>query len=127
VFIGRLWRSVKYEGVYLRDYTDGWQAEDLLSAHFHFYNEERIRQALGYRTPRDIYRETDSSGSEPPDEKRIEIARKKYSWLVHQKVKLLPPPRRTWRGPRGRQPYTLFRLIPRPNNGVHFTSLLPSS
>lgn len=77
VFIERLWRSVKYEEVYLRDYTDGWRAEDSLSAYFRFYNDERIHQALGYRTPLDIYRQTDSSSSEPLDEKRIEIARNK--------------------------------------------------
>jgi putative transposase len=77
VFIERLWRSVKYEEVYLRDYTDGWRAEDSLGAYFRFYNDERIHQALGYHTPLDIYRQTDSSSSEPPDEKRIEIARKK--------------------------------------------------
>jgi putative transposase len=77
VFIERLWRSVKYEEVYLRDYTDGWQAEDSLCAYFRFYNDERIHQALGYCTPLDIYRQTDSSSSEPPDEKRIEIARNK--------------------------------------------------
>jgi putative transposase len=77
VFIERLWRSVKYEEVYLHDYTDGWRAEDSLCAYFRFYNDERIHQALGYRTPLDIYRQTDSSGREPPDEKRIEIARNK--------------------------------------------------
>jgi putative transposase len=77
VFIERLWRSVKYEEVYLRDYMDGWQAEDSLCAYFRFYNNERIHQALSYRTPLGIYRQTDSSSSEPPDEKRIEIARKK--------------------------------------------------
>lgn len=77
VFIERLWRSVKYEEVYLHDYTDGWRAEDSLCAYFRFYNEERLHQALGYRTPLDIYRQTDSSSSEPPDEKRIEIARNK--------------------------------------------------
>jgi putative transposase len=77
VFIERLWRSLKYEEVYLRDYTDGWLAEDSLAAYFRFYNDQRIHQALGYRTPLDIYRQTDSSGGEPPDEKRIEIARKK--------------------------------------------------
>ncbi len=77
VFIERLWRSVKYEEVYLRDYTDGWRAEDSLGAYFRFYNDERIHQALAYRTPLDIYRPTDSSSTRPPDEKRIEIARKK--------------------------------------------------
>jgi putative transposase len=55
VFIERLWRSVKYEEVYLRDYVDGWQAEASLVAYFRFYNEERIHQALGYRTPADVY------------------------------------------------------------------------
>jgi putative transposase len=75
VFIERLWRSVKYEEVYLRDYTDGWQAEASLATYLRFYNEERIHQALGYRTPLEIYRERGSSGGQPPDEKRIEIAR----------------------------------------------------
>ena len=77
MFIERLWRSVKYEEVYLRDYTDGWYAEESLSAYFRFYDEERIHQALGYRTPGDVYRNRDSSGGQPPDEKRIEIARNK--------------------------------------------------
>jgi putative transposase len=77
VFIERLWRSVKYEEVYLKDYVDGWQAEASLAAYFRFYNQERIHQALGYRTPLEIYRERDSSGGQPPDEKRIEIARNK--------------------------------------------------
>jgi len=77
VFIERLWRSVKYEEVYLKDYANGWDAEASLAAYFHFYNEERIHQALGYRTPGDVYRERGSSGTPPPDEKQIEIARKK--------------------------------------------------
>jgi putative transposase len=77
VFIERLWRSVKYEEVYLKDYASGWDAESSLAAYFRFYNEERIHQALGYRTPLAVYRERGSSGEPPPDEKRIEIARKK--------------------------------------------------
>ena len=77
VFIERLWRSVKYEEVYLRDYADGWEAEASLAAYFRFYNEERIHQALGYRTPLEVYRERGSSGGQPPDEKRIEIAHNK--------------------------------------------------
>jgi putative transposase len=77
VSIERLWRSVKYEEVYLRDYTDGWHAEASLAAYFRFYNQERIHQALGYRTPVEVYRDRGSSGGPPPDEKRIEIARNK--------------------------------------------------
>jgi len=57
VFVERLWRSVKYEEVYLRDYADGWEAEERLRAYFRFYSHERIHQALGYRTPAEVYRE----------------------------------------------------------------------
>jgi putative transposase len=77
VFIERLWRSVKYEEVYLKDYTNGWDAEASLAAYFRLYDEERIHQSLGYRTPGDVYRNRGSSGEPPPDEKRIEIARNK--------------------------------------------------
>jgi putative transposase len=77
VFIERLWRSVKYEEVYLKDYLDGWQAEESLSAYFRFYDDERIHQSLGYRTPAQVYHDRGSSGGPMPDEKRIEIARNK--------------------------------------------------
>jgi putative transposase len=55
VFIERLWRSVKYEEVYLKDYADGWEAERSLSRYFDFYCERRIHQALNYRTPAEVY------------------------------------------------------------------------
>ena len=55
VFVERLWRSVKYEEVYLREYADAWEAEDSLSAYFRFYCDQRIHQALGYRTPAEVY------------------------------------------------------------------------
>jgi putative transposase len=74
VFIERLWRSVKYEEVYLKDYVDGWEAEASLAAYFRFYNHERIHQSLGYRTPADIYRDRGSSDRPRPDEDQIEIA-----------------------------------------------------
>ena len=53
----QLWRSVKYEEVYLKDYQSGWEAEDNLTAYFRFYYHERIHQALGYRTPAEVYAE----------------------------------------------------------------------
>ena len=74
VFVERLWRSVKYEEVYLKDYTDGWQAESSLAAYFRFYNDQRIHQSLGYRTPADVYRERGSSGGPRSDENQHEIA-----------------------------------------------------
>jgi putative transposase len=56
VFVERLWRSVKYEEVYLRDYQSVWDARQRLARYFGFYNEERLHQALGYRTPAAVYR-----------------------------------------------------------------------
>ena len=61
VFIERLWRTVKYEEVYLKDYHDGWEAESSLRAYFDFYCDRRRHQALGYRTPAEIYFEKRSS------------------------------------------------------------------
>jgi putative transposase len=55
VFVERLWRSVKYEEVYLKDYASVWEAEDSLASYFRFYCHRRIHQALGYRTPADVY------------------------------------------------------------------------
>ena len=55
VFIERLWRSVKYEEIYLNDYETGWEVEDALANYFRFYCHERIHQALGYRTPAEVY------------------------------------------------------------------------
>lgn len=57
VFVERLWRSVKYEEVYLKDYQSAWEAEDNLAAYFRFYCHERIHQSLGYRTPAEVYAE----------------------------------------------------------------------
>ena len=51
LFIERLWRTVKYEEVYLKAYQDGREARIELGKYFHFYNTERPHQSLGYRTP----------------------------------------------------------------------------
>ena len=56
VFVERLWRSVKYEEVYLKDYTGFTDAARNLAGYFRFYNRERLHQALGYRTPAAVYR-----------------------------------------------------------------------
>jgi putative transposase len=55
VFVERLWRSVKYEEVYLKDYPDMATAAESLKAYFEFYNHERPHQALGYLTPEAVY------------------------------------------------------------------------
>ena len=57
VFIERVWRSLKYEDVYLKGYADGSEAKAGISAYFAFYNERRLHQALGYRTPMAVLRD----------------------------------------------------------------------
>jgi putative transposase len=55
IFIERLWRSLKYENVYLHAYASVPEAKAGIGEWLHFYNEERLHQAHGYRTPRQIY------------------------------------------------------------------------
>ena len=55
VFVERLWRSVKYEEVYLKDYQDVRIAKDGLRNYFRFYNAERPHQSLGDETPSEVY------------------------------------------------------------------------
>jgi putative transposase len=55
LFIERLWRSVKYEEVYLKAYQDGREARIGLGNYFRFYNTERPHQSHGYRTPAEVF------------------------------------------------------------------------
>ena len=55
VFVERLWRTVKYEEVYLKGYESPREARASLGAYFRFYNEERKHQSLEYRTPGEVY------------------------------------------------------------------------
>jgi putative transposase len=57
VFVERLWRSVKYEDVYLWRYAGVPELRAGLGQYFPFFNEERPHQALGYRTPAEVYLE----------------------------------------------------------------------
>ena len=55
IFVERLWRSLKYEEVYLRAYESVAEARQGIASYFEFYNNERLHQALGYRTPRQVF------------------------------------------------------------------------
>ena len=55
IFVERLWRTVKYEEVYLKDYTDAREAAVRLGRYFEFYNRRRPHQSLGWRTPAEVY------------------------------------------------------------------------
>ena len=68
IFVERLWRTVKYEEVYLKAYSNGREAKAGLEAYFHFYNIERPHQALGYRTPAEVF----NGHSVPTDDQSVE-------------------------------------------------------
>ena len=55
IFVERLWRSVKHEDIYLRDYSTLPELLLGLTTYFTFYNTERPHQALAYKTPNTIY------------------------------------------------------------------------
>lgn len=55
IFVERLWRSLKYEEVYLRDYTTVRDATESINRYFTFYNNERYHQSLGYKTPNTVH------------------------------------------------------------------------
>jgi len=63
IFVERLWRTLKYEEVYLKDYETVFEAVEGINSYFKFYNEERLHQALDYETPAQIYK---GSSSEMP-------------------------------------------------------------
>ena len=56
VFVERLWRSVKYEDIYIKEYERVPDLESGLASYFWFYDEERPHQSLDYQTPGEVYR-----------------------------------------------------------------------
>ena len=55
IFVERLWRSVKYECIYLQEFSTSDEVKIALKKYFKYYNHERLHQALEYATPFDIY------------------------------------------------------------------------
>ena len=55
VFTERLWRTIKYEEAYLNEYASPREAREGLRDYLSFYNEHRLHQALGDRTPAEVY------------------------------------------------------------------------
>ena len=65
ILVERLWRTVKYEEVYLRAYSDGWEAEIRLARFLWRYCHVRPHSSLGGRTPNEVYTETEPCSSRP--------------------------------------------------------------
>lgn len=55
IFTERLWRTVKYENIYIKSYSDIQEVRLGLEEYFHFYNNERIHSSLNDLTPREVY------------------------------------------------------------------------
>ena len=64
IFVERLWRTVKYEEVYLKAYANASEARRELGAYLRFYNDQRPHQALGYRTPAEVFHQVTDVGEE---------------------------------------------------------------
>jgi putative transposase len=64
-FIERLWRSLKYEDIYVQDYLDGLEAQRGIGKWFGHYNHERPHQALEYATPGEVYHDPGAHGAKP--------------------------------------------------------------
>lgn len=64
-FVERLWRSLKYEDIYLHGYESGLDLRSGVGNWFHHYNDHRPHQALGYATPGEVYRAPESHGAKP--------------------------------------------------------------
>jgi putative transposase len=60
IFVERLWRTIKYEEVYLHEYDSPRDARQSLTEYIGFYNTKRYHQALGYKTPEQVYFQTES-------------------------------------------------------------------
>ncbi len=57
IFVERLWRTIKYEEIYLHDYQTVPEVISGLGRYFNFYNGERLHQSLKYQTPAAVYRQ----------------------------------------------------------------------
>ena len=62
IFIERLWRSLKYEDIYIKVYASVSEARHGIGGWLSFYNDERLHQALGYQTPREVFQATVTRG-----------------------------------------------------------------
>lgn len=71
IFVERLWRSVKYEEVYLRDYESPREARLGLARYFKFYNHQRPHQALNYQTPAQVYHQKEVFNQKSKTSRRV--------------------------------------------------------
>jgi len=73
IFVERLWRSVKYEEMYLKAHDGVGEAKTGLGTYLEFYNDERPHQSLGYRTPSQVF----EAGNIPMDNADAELGERR--------------------------------------------------
>jgi len=67
IFVERLWRSLKYEDIYLKGYSNMEELRKGMCEYFLFYNTVRPHQSLGYRTPDKVYKNAQGGGAKIKD------------------------------------------------------------
>ena len=93
IFVERLWRTVKYEEVYLKTYASASEARRELGPYFRFYNDQRPHQALAYRTSAEVFqmpRLTMGRIGTPRGE-CVRRTRREYHWQGSGDSRLIPP------------------------------------
>ena len=75
IFVERLWRTVKYEEVYLKDYQSVKEARENLAGYFEFYNRERFHQSLQNKTPEQFRKDFNELGALPPNPQSLALSR----------------------------------------------------
>ena len=80
IFVERLWRTVKYEEVYLKAYVNAVEARRELGAYFRFYNNLRPHQALGYQTPAEVFHGEQDVRSEDSKDRRCAPEKGQNHW-----------------------------------------------
>ena len=89
IFVERLWRSIKYEEVYLKAYQTVAEARTGINAYLEFYNRQRPHQALGYQTPAEVYQH-----GQEERVARLRCAGPKATARCSPREKTAPPPRK---------------------------------
>ena len=92
IFVERLWRTVKYEEVYLKAYSGGKEAQAGIGDYIRFYNTQRPHQALGYRTPAGAFNGGAAESIEQPAERRWSPSRELVDFAEAAGPSLNPAP-----------------------------------
>ena len=110
IFVERLWRSIKYEEVYLKAYQTVAEARTGINAYLEFYNRQRPHQALGYRTPAEVYQHGQEERGAAAEEAGLPSGLAKPSAGVGDSLNRHSPDRTTFPGYSSRRDAANYNL-----------------